>query len=51
MPPTSQALKDLFCMADKKGCARYVVSTSGHSVPPDLFPHMMERALSIVGRS
>lgn len=51
MPPTSQALKELFCMADKKGCARYAVSTSGHSVPPDLFPDMMERALTILGSS
>jgi hypothetical protein len=51
MPPMSQAMKDSFCMADKNGCARYVVSTSGHPVPPDLFPHMMERAMSIVGKA
>ena len=50
MPETSQAMKDSFCAADKNGCARYVVSTAGHSVPPDLFPHMMERAKSILGR-
>jgi len=49
MPSMSQAMKDSFCMADKKGCARYVVSTSGHPVPSDLFPHMMERAMSILG--
>jgi hypothetical protein len=51
MPSTSQAMKDVFCIADKDGCARYVVSTSGHQVPPDLFPHMMERAMSILGKA
>lgn len=48
MPSTATAMKESFCMADKEGCARYVVSTAGHSVPPDLFPHMAERARSIL---
>ncbi len=51
MPSTSQAMKDSFCMADKEGCARYVVSTSGHAVPSDLFPHMTERATTILGKA
>jgi hypothetical protein len=51
MPPTSRAMKDSFCMGDKKGCARYLVSTSGLPVPPDLFPHMTERAMIILGRA
>jgi hypothetical protein len=51
MPTASETMKGSYCMADKNGCARYVVSTSGHSVPPDLFPHMMERAMSILGKA
>jgi hypothetical protein len=51
MPPTSQAMKDLYCMEDKGGCARYVLSTSGRDVPLDLFPHMMGRAMSILGKA
>ena len=51
MPPTSPAMKDSFCRADKHGCARYVLSTSGHPVPPDMFPHMMEWAKCLLGRA
>ncbi len=50
MPPTSQTMKDSYCMTDKTGCARYVVSTAGHPVPPDLFPHMLDRARGILGQ-
>jgi hypothetical protein len=49
MPPTSEAMKDTFCREDKQACARYAVSTAGHSVPPDLFPDMIERARKILG--
>ncbi len=51
MPPTSPMMKESFCGTDKESCARYMVSTAGHSVPPDLFPHMAERAKGILGRA
>ena len=51
MPPTSPAMKESFCATDKASCARYMVSTAGHTVPPDLFPHMTERAKGILGRT
>ena len=44
MPPTSSAMKQAFCMSDKNACARYLLSTSGKPVPPDLFPDMIETA-------
>ncbi len=50
MPPTSAALKELYCRTDKEGCARYRVSTAGHPVPADLFPHNDSRARAILGR-
>ena len=51
MPPTSPAMKASYCETDKNGCARYMVSTAGHSVPPDLFPHQADRAKGILGRT
>src|ERR1035437_11192015 len=43
MPAAAEAMKEAFCMNGKEACARYVVSISGRPVPPDLFPHMIER--------
>ncbi len=51
MPLTTPAMTVSYCETDKETCARYVVSTAGFSVPPDLFPHQAERAKGILGRS
>jgi hypothetical protein len=51
MPPTSPRMKEYFCGTDKTSCARYMVSTAGQSVPPDLFPNMTDRANGILGRT
>jgi len=51
MPPTTPKMKESYCASDKQSCARYIVSTAGHSVPPDLFPHQSERARVILGRA
>ena len=51
MPATSPAMKETYCESDRTSCARYMVSTAGHNVPPDLFPHMTERAKGILGRT
>ena len=51
MPPTSPMMKEAYCATDKVSCARYMVSAAGQSVPPDLFPHMTDRAKGILGRT
>jgi hypothetical protein len=51
MPVTAHVMKDAFCLNDKHACARYVLSTSGRPVPPDLFPDMIDRARRIISQS
>jgi hypothetical protein len=51
MPAEAAAMKEAFCMSQKEACARYVLSTSGRPVPPDLFPDMIERARGIIART
>lgn len=51
MPAAAEAMKAAFCLNDKDSCARYVLSTSGRPVPPDLFPDMIQRAESIIGQT
>ncbi len=48
MPATSAAMKKSYCLEDKQACARYQVSTAGRPVPADLFPHMADRARTLL---
>ena len=51
MPASAAAMKQMFCMTDKQACARYQVSTSGKTVPPDLFPDMIDRARTLISQA
>lgn len=51
MPAVTNMLKARYCQGDKMECARYQVATAGLEVPNDLFPHDIERAKEIIGKS
>jgi hypothetical protein len=51
MPAAAEAMKEAFCMNGKDACARYVLSSSGRPVPPDLFPDMIERVRGIISQT
>ena len=48
MPSVTTLMKQTYCRGDKKQCARYVVSSAGIPVPPDLFPNHHGRAREIL---
>ncbi len=48
MPSVSGLLKQTYCLGDKTKCARYKVSNAGVSVPEDLFPNDLSRALRLL---
>ncbi len=50
MPATAEMMKKRLCRSNKLGCARYTVSEQlGRAkVPPDLYPHDIERAKLII---
>lgn len=52
MPDVSEMLKNRYCRGDNSKCARYMVATTlgKDKVPPDLFPHMTERAQEILAK-
>ncbi len=47
MPAVADLMKRQFCLEDKTGCARYMVSSAGLPVPHDLFPNDNDRARQI----
>jgi len=49
MPCSAELMKQTFCLGNHKTqCARYQVASAGVAVPPDLFPHDVERARAIL---
>jgi hypothetical protein len=50
MPDVTTMMKNRYCRGDKTKCARYVVSTAGGFVPPDLFPHERDRVGELLRR-
>ena len=51
MPSIATTLKTKFCLADREGCARYLVASSGRQVPATLFPNDVDRAKAILAGS
>ncbi len=49
-PTTADRLKKHFCLGDNNECARYLVykALGKQKVPANLFPHNLEKALSIL---
>lgn len=48
MPGTAAMMKENFCHNDGINCARLCVSSSGISVPEDLYPSQSERARQLI---
>lgn len=48
MPSVAALLKQKFCMADKEGCARYMVASSGLLIPSSLFPNQLDKAKCLI---
>lgn len=48
MPSVADLMKKSYCLGDKTQCARYRVVSAGMAVPPDLFPHDIDRARDIL---
>ncbi len=38
MPTSAEALKSLYCKGDYKGCTRYLLKSSGKSIPEGMWP-------------
>ena len=51
MPAVSGLLKQTYCLGDKSECARYLVSSAGLAVPPDLYPNDTIRARKLLKKS
>jgi hypothetical protein len=53
MPSTADVYKKMFCQRDLEKCARYtIVKAKGRgTVPADLYPNQMEKAISIIEKS
>jgi len=50
MPGVAHLMKEMYCLGDKKKCARYQVASAGISVPPDLLPNDAARARALLNR-
>jgi hypothetical protein len=50
MPVTAENLKKRLCLGDNSNCARFMIFSAlgREKVPPDLFPHNVERARLIL---
>jgi len=51
MPAVSGLLKQTYCLGEKSQCARYLVSSAGLPVPPDLFPNDTTAARKLLKKS
>jgi hypothetical protein len=48
MPSVADLMRSTYCLGDKTKCARYMVSSAGYAVPPDLYPNDSVRALQLM---
>ncbi len=48
MPATAEKMKHRYCLGDKMICARYMVKSSGKTVPIDLYPNMVDKAKVLI---